>query len=435
MNQPPSIPPNPADEREFLGALLVPPSIVAECPTIPDDAFSETRHVVIYRAARDVFGANPDASGAEFLGWFTERKMLEDVGGESYLSSLIDWAPSRQCAKSAARRILARLNRQKAHDTLLDAAGAVIDTGETSRIAAELQMALGSLCDEAGRTERIAELLPMVVTSIEQATTNAAPIGVHAFDVEFVGIPTVGVTTILGVPASGKSALALQIVRHQATKPDPDPWLILSLEVGASQMVENMLAAEAMVPASDIRRGAARMDQVYAANIRDAAVKLGRAPIEFSEEPMNPSQIAAACAKAATRGIRNFVIDYAQNATPENSQQSEREKLAGVMRVAQAVARRHDARVIVVSQPTLDAGRHDRPLEASDVKGAQEIWAGSDMLISLYRSAAVRGRQAEESDADWNTRRQQCTIRVNKNKNGRIGFVTVHFTPELLRFA
>lgn len=429
-----TVQPDPVSEMALLGAMIVDARWVNAAARIVQGphSFYEERHAVLFRCLTECYGKNPNADLVDFHAWLLERDKLALVGGDEYLVKLAAECPSGAGAPTYAKLVADNYRRRRAAGAMIDGAERLAsgdDTEEAVSAASEILNQTGPETPEVS----LSAALSTVVPGIKSGTSDLIPIGLAGFDKAFGGIPRVGVVTVLGIPGSGKSALALSIVVSTALE-RRRPWRVFSFEVGATQMASNILAAHSRTPISGIRRGMNEYHGWMEKNIDESNAILSGLDVAFVETNLTAAQITNRCRDYAGQGVRSFVIDYAQNVPPSVPGQSEREKLADVVRCCQTVARELDALVILVSQPTLDAGRTDRALKASDVKGAQELWAGSDMIISVYRSAATVPRKETETDDQWTARKEHCELHVAKNKNGMVGFETVRFIPEQTRF-
>jgi replicative DNA helicase len=419
-------------EMACLGAAMIEPKVWPDIRFIVTAGdFYDEQHVAIFDAVERAYAANPDADGVMFQAELTTRGHA-DLG--DYLRRMLSETPSAAGGIAYAKIVAehARVRR------LIDACDRIVHDALHNHDADEVcDAALKSLSAAITKAGKVTEVQLVdaarrVVERMERHEVDHWPTGIQPFDGTFRGVPRTGVVAVIGVPGSGKSSLAADIVQNTAI--GGLGWMVFSREMSGERIAANMLASRSGVDIGEMQR-----HEGFATFDKHAAIKLAiseyeRVDVRFVEDSLTPAQIRSRAMLGAQQGIRGFLLDYIQDVPPSYPQQDESDRAAEIMRYAREVSKAHGALFVVVTQPTLAACRDDRPPKPSDGKGAQEIFAGADVMLGTYRSAAFQPRRSDEDEFEWAQRRTEAQIHVLKNKHGRTGFVNCTFTPELTRF-
>lgn len=426
------VPSAPEAEMALLGSLILAPGCMADVAAIlpPGGGFYDERHIAIYRSLCRLYAVDPDADLVDLAADLRARGEFEAIGHD-YIDALANGTPSAAGAGRYAKVVADHARRRRLIEACDRAMYDAFHEHDGEAVCSRAVEAVSAAVADAGRLQDVSirAATAGVLASIQAGVVQTIPTGLFDFDAAFGGIPAVGVTTVLGVPGSGKSSLAAQIIVGSGI-----PFRVFSFEMTAERIAENLIASRAQVDMSEVRRRPGAVATHSRANIAQSVAELDRMDIGFIEDNLPAPAIRNRCAMYAAQGVKGFLIDYAQNVAPSYPSQDERERVSEVMRTAQQISRQFKACVIVVSQPTQEAGRTNRPPLPSDGKGAQELWAASDMMLGVYRPAVFEPKTTADTEESWDTRRQHAQIHVLKNKHGRVGYVNARFTPEHTRF-
>lgn len=419
-------------EMACLGAAMLDQKVWPDIRFIVTaDDFYDDAHGAIFLAIERAYAANPDADAvsvnAELASWGQGQHT-------DYLSKLLNETPSAAGGIRYAKIIAERARLRRLIEACENAVHDALVNPDADEVCDRAVRALGAAVASSGTVNEVqlADAARRVVERLSQNEVDHWPTGIVPFDDAFRGVPISGVLAVIGVPGSGKSSLAGEIVQNTAAA--GLGWMVFSREMSGERIAENMLASRSRVDLGEMRRKLGYATSDKWASINAAIADYDAADVRFVEDSLTPGQIRSRAMLAAQQGVRGFLLDYIQDVPPSYPQQDESDRAAEIMRYAREVAKAHKALFAVVTQPTLAACREDRAPRPSDGKGAQEIFAGADMMLGTYRSAAFQPRRSDESDMDWAVRREAAEIHVLKNKHGRTGYVPCTFIPELTRF-
>jgi replicative DNA helicase len=144
----------------------------------------------------------------------------------------------------------------------------------------------------------IAEALARTLDHIEQKGTHSLGTSVSSgypdLDAETGGLPAGALTLIAGAPGVGKTALALAICRHIATKRSGEVLYVTGTDPIEALMMR-LLSYEANVPVREISRG--RLRRTSWSDLGSAVKLLSELPLSFLED--THGSIDNICAAAA----------------------------------------------------------------------------------------------------------------------------------------
>src|SRR3954447_5113334 len=429
-------PQNMEAEQAVLGAIFLEPSslTLASEMLIPED-FYRGAHQRIFNAMLKL----NDKGEAIDLVTVTEElaatKLLEDVGGISYLSELAGSVPTAANIeyyakiveeKSLLRRLI-RTATSIAQDsyTREDEVDALLGEAEKSILEVSQRKSAGSfhqMKDVLVRTYDNIEVMHNRVGDITGIATGFAEL-----DKMTAGFQRNDLIIVGARPSVGKTAFALNIAQNVATKTD-EKVAIFSLEMGAEQLVMRMLCAEGNIDAQRLRTGSLT-DEDWG-KLTMAMGSLSNAGIFIDDSPgVRVQDIRAKCRrlKQEQGGLGMILIDYLQlvlgsGRSGENRQQ----EVSEISRSLKALARELQVPVIALSQ--LSRGveqRQDKRPMMSDIRESGSIEQDADIVAFLYRDDYY-DKESENKNI--------IEIIIAKQRNGPTGTVSLAFVKEFNKF-
>ncbi|MDD5045173.1 MAG: replicative DNA helicase, partial [Candidatus Omnitrophica bacterium] len=258
------IPPqNLEAEMAVLGAMLLDEEAVACGIELLDrDCFYKDAHKKIFEAAIDIYNNNKAVDLITISDELKKRGELEEIGGVSFLTQLVNTVPT-----TANTQHYAKIIKEKSIlRSLINNATQIVSLGYESEadIQQVLDRAEQMIFDIADRKPKaaITSLKEVVKASIEtidklyQKKTHVTgiPSGYVEFDIKTAGLHPSDLTIVAGRPSMGKSALALGIAEHVSIN-EKMPVAFFSLEMSKEQLVQRMLCSQARVDAHKVRSG------------------------------------------------------------------------------------------------------------------------------------------------------------------------------------
>ena len=434
------IPPHDlAAEQSVLGAVFIAPDTIISLADelVPDD-FYKPANKIVFKTMLSLFKKGEPIDATTMVSALTNQGQIKEIGGLNYVVELVNSTPTSKNVehyaklvkeKSTLRRVIADLS-----DSLSSAYQGDVSIGD---LIAKTEKSMLDISNQNTGTgfRNVADILDTHMQIVE--TRSQTDGFVTGLSTGFVGLDKIttglheGNLIILAArPAMGKTALALNVAKYVATK-ERKPAVIFSLEMGAEELIERMLASEGMVPAYHLKTGNLSTDEwkrlVQAQNnLYDAPIFVDdTAGIRISEIRSNARKLAQEMG-----GLGVIIIDYLQlitGAKGENRQQI----VSEISRELKILAKDLKVPVIALSQLSraVEQRQDKRPMLA-DLRESGSIEQDADIVAFLYREAYYQKEQADSQEANNVTE-----LILEKNRHGGLGTVKLYFHKEYTKFS
>lgn len=428
-------PQNIEAEQAVLGAIFLEPSAltVASEVLIPED-FYRTAHVRIFDA---MLKLNDQGKAVDLITVTEElvaSKLLEDIGGVSYLSELAGAVPTAANIEYYARIVEEKsLLRRLIRTSTTIAQDAFTREDEVAALLSEAEKSILEVAQRknAGAFHNIKDVLVRTYDNIEMLHNRKGDItgiatGFAELDRMTAGFQRNDLIIVAARPSVGKTAFALNIAQNVATKTEENV-AIFSLEMGAEQLVMRMLCAEGNINAQNLRTGSLT-DEDWT-KLTMAMGSLSNSGIYIDDTPgVRVGDIRSKCRRLKQeKGLGMILIDYLQliqgnGRSGENRQQ----EVSEISRSLKALARELEVPVIALSQ--LSRGveqRQDKRPMMSDIRESGSIEQDADIVAFLYRDDYY-DKETENKNI--------IEIIIAKQRNGPVGTVQLAFVKEYNKF-
>ncbi|HEY1754211.1 MAG TPA: replicative DNA helicase, partial [Bryobacteraceae bacterium] len=314
------LPANPDAERFVLGSILLNDSLYLQVAGVlePDD-FSLEKHRRIFTRMKDLYERGSRIDRVSLADELMKQGQLESVDGLSYLISLDEGLPELANLDGYIRIVKDKSTLRK----LIFSAQSVINRcllgeEEPDAILASTEESLlklgeGRTRDQLSSPSAIIEKFPGGVGAFLDPSQRVRGLstGFAKFD-EMTGGLNGGELFILAArPSMGKTALALNIAQHVATKVKRTV-AIFSLEMSKESLLTRMLCATARVDSQKFRAGYLSADERK--RLQAAASSLVEAPL-FIDDTAGVHMIdihAKLRRTKAEHGLGLVIVDYLQ---------------------------------------------------------------------------------------------------------------------------
>ena len=435
---PDKLPPQSIEaEKSLLGSLMLDKdAIVKVADFLEQRDFYKNIHQDIYQAMVELFEKGEPIDLLSVTTRLKEKGLLEKVGGNSYLTELINSVPNAlhvlNYAKIVQRKRILRdlidasyeigmlgYNENEEPEELLDRA--------EKRIFSIAQKSLSqkflSLKEELGKAwERIEHLVE------HKGELRGIPTGFTDLDNKLAGLQKSDLIILASRPSLGKSTLALDIARNVAVR-KKIPVGIFSLEMSKDQIVDRLIASQAHVDSWRLRTGHLSKEGEYNdyIRIRDALEELSSAPIYIDDTAAsNILQIRAMSRRLqADKGLGLIIVDYLQLMEPRNPTLSAVQQVTEISRSLKSLARELNVPVLALSQLSraVEQRTPQRP-RLSDLRESGSLEQDADVVLFIHRPDKYR------DDAPKNI----AEIIIAKHRNGPPGEVKLLFDEQTVSF-
>ncbi|RSK29174.1 replicative DNA helicase [Bacillus sp. HMF5848] len=431
------IPPHSVEaEQAVLGAIFLQPSSLSSAAELlePDD-FYRASHQKIYEAMLTLSEKGEPVDLITVTQELADLKLLEEVGGVSYLSELADSVPTAANIqyyssiveeKSILRRLIRTANNivSDGYTREEDVQGLLSD--------AEKKILEVSQRKNSGAFKNIKDVLVETYDNIEALQNRKGDVtgiatGFRDLDRMTAGFQRNDLIIVAARPSVGKTAFSLNIAQNVATKTGENV-AIFSLEMGAEQLVMRMLCAEGNINAQNLRTGALTPDDWR--KLTMAMGNLSNAGIYIDDTPgVRVNEIRSKCRRLKQEaGLGMILIDYLQliQGSGRSSKENRQQEVSEISRQLKSLARELQVPVIALSQ--LSRGveqRQDKRPMMSDIRESGSIEQDADIVAFLYRDDYY-DKESENKNI--------IEIIIAKQRNGPVGTVELAFVKEYNKF-
>ena len=257
-------------EQCVLGSVLIDPagSIEAIGSTITADDFYVEEHQLMYETLMEMYAANRDIDPVTLVNALVERGVRDENSGIQYVAQLAEMVPSASNVKDYAKIVHDKSLLRRLINACDDVSGmAYAEEGEVPEIVDSAEQKFFEIAQNRTTKEfrHIRDVVAGVYQGYVDATnhektdagvkTGFGPVDQYVMELGKGDFVLVGAR-----PGMGKTAFALNVAANVA-KSSGKTVCIFSLEMSAEQLVNRMMASEAMVDSRKLRVGDINNDE------------------------------------------------------------------------------------------------------------------------------------------------------------------------------
>ncbi|MEA2014874.1 MAG: replicative DNA helicase [Thermodesulfobacteriota bacterium] len=429
-------PQNLEAEQSILGGILLDNNALNNVLEIlgKDDFYSEA-HRKIFSAILDLYEKNEPSDLITLSNILRGGGHIEAVGGEVYLTSLVDGVPSAAniayYSKIVKEKAILRGLIGAATDILNKsyAAGSDIDS-----VLDEAEHAVFQISENKIRPAffPVKDIVIDVFKNIEKLYEKKTLItgistGFQKIDEITSGLQNSDLIIIAGRPSMGKTAFAINVARHAAIE-DGVSVAIFSLEMSKEQLALRMLSADGKVDSQRMRRGF--IGDMDWPKLTNAAGRLSEAPIFIDDTPaISVLEIKAKARRLkAELGLDLIVLDYLQLMKGRDSSMPREQEISEISRSLKALAKELNIPVVALSQLNRQLeSRTDKRPQLADLRESGAIEQDADVIMFIYRDEVY-------NKSEDNPEKGKAEIIIGKQRSGPTGIANVTFLKEYTCF-
>src|SRR6266481_1061277 len=432
------LPVNLDAERYVLGAILMDDALYIQVAgSLESDDFSLEKHRRIFLRMGELYERSERIDRVTVANELMKQGQLESVDGITYLVSLDEGLPALANLDSYVRivkdkAILRRIifTSQKLIDRCL------MGEDEPDEILASAEEGLLRLGDS--RTQdtlvnphQILEAFEGGINTFLDPSKRIKGLGTGLLKLdEMTGGLHAGELIILAArPSMGKTALALNIAHHVASKLQ-ETVAVFSLEMSQESLLTRMLCASARVDSQKFRSGYLNSEERQ--RLQVAASQLVRSPLFIDDTAgANLMDMHAKLRRLQAERKQDLglvVVDYLQLMSGRGRFENRNQEISTISRGFKLLSKELNVPMLVLSQlsraPETRQGDH-RP-QLSDLRESGSIEQDADLVAFIFREEVYK-RDREDL-------RGLAELLVSKQRNGPVGKVDLVFLHHLTKF-
>ncbi|KHE68363.1 replicative DNA helicase, partial [Halobacillus sp. BBL2006] len=418
-----------------LGAIFLEPEAMSTAAEylLPED-FYRASHQRIFEVMLTLSDKGEPIDLVTVTTALSNNKVLEEVGGVSYLTDVANSVPTAANIMYYTRIV----SEKSTLRSLIRTATNIVTSGyeeeddlEDVLNSAEKDILEVSQRKNSSAFKSIKDVLIDVYDNIEQlhnseGGTTGIPTGYRDLDKITSGFQRNDLIIIAARPSMGKTAFALNIAQNVAVHTDENV-AIFSLEMGADQLVSRMLCAEGNIDAQRLRTGNMEADDWN--KLTMAMGSLSNAGIYIDDTPgIRVSEIRSKCRRLKQEhGLGMILIDYLQLIQGSaNSKENRQQEVSEISRSLKGLARELNVPLIALSQLSRGVeSRQDKRPMMSDLRESGSIEQDADIVGFLYRDDYYDQESENQNIIE---------IIISKQRNGPVGNVELAFVKEYNKF-
>jgi len=427
-------PQNIEAEMAVLGSLLIDEKVIPEVLEFIDkDSFYRDEHRLIFSSAVFLFDNRKKVDILTLSDELGKKKLLDRVGGATYLATLADFVPTAANAGHYAKII----KEKNILRTLIENATHIVSSvykgeQEVSEILDSAEKLIFEISDKRveGGYSHIKEIIKDGIELIEslyhrKSHITGIPTGFMDFDSKTAGLQAGDLIIVAGRPSMGKSALVTSIAEYVAVE-EKIPVGLFSLEMSKEQLMQRFLCSQAKVDIHKLRTGFLSPSEWPV--LTSAAGKLSNAPIYIDDAPaMNIFELRAKARRLKSHhDIQLIIIDYLQMMRSVRRTDSRQQEISEISQALKALAKELKVPVIAVSQLSRRVEeRGDHRPQLSDLRESGAIEQDADLVAFLLREEYYKPSSENKGITE---------IIIAKQRNGPTGSLFLGFLKEYMKF-
>ena len=424
-----TLPQNIEAEKAVLGSILLDDQAInGALEEVGINDFYDQNHKKIFSAMLELDGENKPIDVVTLYEKLKSKKsMLQEIGGSTYLTQLVEFVPS-----SSNVNIYARSVREKSIlRSMIQTASEIVSEGQMDQIDVNdfLDQAEKRLFDISQNKKRPGfvssqELALETIKIIEnlakrKEAITGVPSGFKRLDKMTAGLQSSDLIILAARPGMGKTSFGLNIVLNAAITNGLNVGFF-SLEMTKEQLMMRMLSSKSKINFSKIRTGFLSDNELE--SIKNSSSSFERSNIYIDDTPaINSLELRSRARRLKSdKGLDLLIVDYLQLMRGVTRNDNREREIAEISSALKSLAKELQIPIIAISQLSRQTeARTDKKPQLSDLRESGALEQDADMVLFIHRADAYK-RNIEERDG-------VAEIIIGKQRNGPTGTVTLAF--------
>lgn len=418
--------------------------------TLQESDFYYAEHKIIYRVLKSFYLQDKPADIHLIAQELKKKEQLDEVGGISYLTLLVQYAGTSAFIEEYVELIKEKsILRQMINASQKIENKSLNETEDVYQILDDAQAQFFQISQATNQKKELlikdllsgerSEIKIPYLTQLQNRQESFKEKGSQ--DSKIVGIPThltdldkmidglnpSNLMILAARPAMGKTALALNIAENVCFKNDM-PVLIFSLEMSADQLLHRIICSQSEVESEKIKTGSLKGTEYQ--RVVSCVSSMQKKTMIIDDQPgLKVTDLRARARRLKEiYNIGFIVIDYLQlisGSGNARSQESRQIEISEISRMLKNLARELSVPILCLSQLSrkVEERPGHRPM-MSDLRESGSIEQDSDLVMFLLRREYY----------DPFDKPGQAELIVAKNRHGNVGTVALTFRKEFAQF-
>jgi replicative DNA helicase len=451
-------------EQALLGAILINNEAYERVSSFLEERhFYEPLHQRIFEACGRLIRKNQLASPVTLRPHFALDAAMKELGGPDYLAELTKFTPTVINATDFGRMIFDLAMRreliQAGEEIVATAYDPPVDMSPNEQVE-EAERSLYQIAEKGrfgGGFKTFGNTVTAAINAAEKAYKSPAQVsgvssGFADLDSLLGGLQRSDLIILAARPAMGKTSLVTNIAFNAAreylrTEGQAGARVaFFSLEMAAEQLAVRIIAEQAEISSSKIRRG--RIEEREFNSLIRVSSELERLPLFIDDTGgLSIAQVAARSRRLKrTGGLGLIIVDYLQLLQGSQSRRNSESRVQEVTEITKGLktlAKELDVPIIALSQLSRGVDNRDdkRPVLA-DLRESGSIEQDADVVMFIYREAYyLETKMPTEDDPEWVKWKEKmdriydlADVLVEKHRHGPTAKITLRFEKQFTRF-
>ena len=422
-------------EQALLGAILLEPKTFLNIATfLNGDDFYLKRHEYIWTALSRLHERSDTIDYVTLSRELQDMRVLEEIGGQAYLTGLVNNTPSAVHAEVYGRLVERASLRRKM----------LVATDEIRKLALDEEMPIDKMISEAEQrlfsvssSQINREFVPIweAVSDYydEMEKLLAAgqgmvglPTGFKALDGLLGGFQKSDLIVFAGRPGMGKTSwlltVALSVARRGARV------ALFTMEMGIDQMVQRLISMETGIRIQQLRT--ADITPRQHTRFTEAIGRIANLPLFIDDTPaITPMEMRTKCRRLQHEyGLDVVMVDYMQLMSAGRAYENNRvQEISYISRSLKELARELNVTMLSTAQLSRAVEqRQDKRPQLSDLRESGSIEQDADAVMFLYRDEVYNPETTEFPN--------QADVLLSKHRHGPTGTIQLYFEKTITKF-
>lgn len=426
------MPMNIQAEQGLLGSIIIDPAAFFSVDFLKPTDFYRDAHQQIYEVMKFLVDRQRPAEFITICDELDHRNKLEEVGGASYITSLINEVPTSGNAEHYAHIVEQLSVRRRLLKAAAEiAAAAQNDSADEAMASAE--EAILSINTERNVTtyKPVSDIMSRCMDRMNIKATNGMiglATGFSDLDRILRGLRKKSLYIVAARPAQGKTSFTLKLAYNAARKGAKVAFF--ELEMGDEDLGFRLISIQTKIDSTRIQLG--EIDDEEWDLVSHKMMEISETPLTIDETGnLSVEQLYSRCRQMQAKGgLDLVVVDYLQLLSASKGGKPILDKVSEVSEISRKLkllAKALDIPVVALAQLSRAVeSRQSKVPQLSDLRESGQIEQDADAVVFMYRP--------EYYDPETE-RKGQADIIIAKNRSGPIGQVTMRFSAYCTDFS